>query len=47
MCMFGGNFETPKQHIDIQGAFYFYIDSHTQKIERLVEQFTTKKTPHR
>lgn len=47
MCMFGGDFDTPEHHVHIQGAMYFFIDQYTEKFDRLVENYKTKKTVHR
>jgi len=45
MCEFGGDFDTPKQHIDIQGSLVFDIDPRTKQIRELREYFNTVKTP--
>jgi len=45
VCSFGGEFDTPKQHIAIQGAMVFYLDPYTGKIHRFTEHFGTVKTP--
>jgi SAM-dependent methyltransferase len=45
ICAFTGDFDTPKQHITIQGAMNFYIDPRHQKINHLTEYFGTIKTP--
>lgn len=45
LCEFGGDFDTPKQHIDISGVLIFDIDSKTRQIKQLREYFNTIKRP--
>jgi len=47
VCSFSGAFDTPKQHIAIQGAMNFYLDPYAGKIHRFAEYFGTVKTPLR
>src|SRR5258706_1409340 len=45
MSEFGADFDTPKQHIDIQGVMVFDIDRKTKLIKELREYFNTVKRP--
>ncbi len=45
MCEFGGYFDTPKQHVSIQGMMVLDIDQRTRQIKELREYFNTIKTP--